>query len=569
MSGLLGEAGQAHVGGCGAGSVERESDEFSSYEESRLKAMYAFALGAASCGTSVESSLENKTDMAKDRSSHLSTACSMVEKVCLGDEDELRRLMHLLDHSSPVDDLGDGGTSSGSGRRAVVTCFLALEHSSRQLIIGRKDAIMPFPLVVAVPCYDALLAALEDWEGVIAMNNEQLTRTRNYEETKTWSNEDKGAWWTDRDRLDERIHEYMCNIQALLGVWRCLLAPTSSLSCLFPAAVESDVRGLVRSLLEKADCGAVKAKPGNKSGRNKPAVRIKHDEEMDENAKVTVLMHWIQFIAECETLTPEEQFGGVLQLLQSFVHSRGESAGIDEDDIKTVATDIWEVTSAFKDGNSDSAGQDVPSAGGDDNVSMEVDIAMYDEESDRSRLEGLKVPELKKLLKEQNQPLTGKKSDLVNRMCEYYSKQHLASQPTAQSSSSSSCSSSSSSSPGQNSSCHLVLILDELLQTLPFESMSMLHRKEVSRVPGLTVLMNLLLLHTQSRSITSNTASMKKETPRPANKLLSLAHCWYSIDPDANLLGTRSTMMHFMQPYATKWGWTGFVGEKPPSASIK
>jgi hypothetical protein len=112
-----------------------------------------------------------------------------------------------------------------------------------------------------------------------------------------------------------------------------------------------------------------------------------------------------------------------------------------------------------------------------------------------------------------------------------------------------------------------VLILDELLQTIPFENIPLLRHKEVSRVPGLTVLVNLLLLHTQQPL--NVCATKRNNDSTSSSKMLSLANCWYSIDPDANLLNTRNTMKEFMQPYATKWGWTGFVGEMPPVSSIK
>ena len=560
-----------------------------------LKSMYAFALGAASCGTSVESSLENKSEMGKDRSSQLSSACALVESICLGDDDKLRCLMTLLDNSSPTES-ADEMRSAGSSRRSVVTCFLTLEHSSRKVLIGRKDATVPFPFVVAVPCYDAILACLAEWEQVMEMNSSQLSRTKDPIAVKTWSNEDKATWWRDRDALDDRIQDYLREVQATLGVWRCLLVPTCLHGSSFSKDIDDKLRTRICTLAR--ECGAAKPKATKKSvkitntKKNMSSVNVSGDDDIvfwdddaSASAKVTVLMKWIHIISESGVLTSDEQIEAFFQVLTFFLMSRGVVGA--EAAVRTEATEIWEILFSFKQTEANENQLESHSS-----KEHPPDSVGYDEETDRQRLEGLKVPELRKLLKAHHQESSGKKSELVDRMCGFYAEQHAAAASTSSSEatgggrSSSSLPSPPSQLPSVSRGNHVVLILDELLQSIPLENIPLLRHKEVSRVPGLTVLVNLMLLHTPTHEqliAQSPTKQIHKQTQEQAQalahgsssssstreKMLSLARCWYSIDPDANLLDTRTTMRQFMQPYAAKWGWTGFVGEKPPSSAIK
>jgi len=119
---------------------------------------------------------------------------------------------------------------------------------------------------------------------------------------------------------------------------------------------------------------------------------------------------------------------------------------------------------------------------------------------------------------------------------------------------------------------HVVLILDEAMQALPWETLPCLRKHSCSRVPGLAVLLNLLLLHGRSDSepvvaAPSKTSGHVESSKK--NSLISLARCWYAVDPDDNLHRTRSTMMTFLEPYATKWRWRGYVGERPPDDMIR
>lgn len=632
LSGALGrqqsQGGSAGSGLTGLKAAKRKASAPCADTVCMLKSMYAFSLGAASCGTSVESSLENRSDMGKDRSSQLSSACVLVQSICLGDDEKLRRLMTLLDNSSSPglgsgsgsgSEIADGKASTAAGsRRPMVTCFMTLEHSSRQVIIGRKDATVPFPFVLAVPCYDAIIACLEEWERVLEMNSSQLARTKDAVDVKSWSNEEKGAWWRDRDVLDERIQAYMRGVQDALGVWRCLLVPACVHGSRFSDDIDSQIRSNIctfaRSFGTKLKPETTKKSAKNMNTKQSASMSVTGsgddgalfaaggdgDGGGDANAKITVLMYWIYFISECGVLTSDEQIEVFHHVIRHFLVAGGAvTAGAEaeaEAEIKNEATEIWEMLFSFKNKDKEDKNQSNSDVIQDNSVQVvsapatvmaveeEEECGGHDVDTERKRLERLKVPELRKLLKANQQDSSGKKSELVDRMCGFYAEKHapVSAAPTATVTPSTEAPASTAT-PTASRGNHVVLILDELLQCIPFENMPLLRHKEVSRVPGLTVLVNLLLLHTQTQTQTSPPEQKQKQKQAQAiassssssssstsgDKMLSLAHCWYSIDPDANLLGTRATMKQFMQPYAAKWGWTGFVGEKPPSCSIK
>jgi hypothetical protein len=502
-------------------------------ESEMLSSMYAFVLGTASCGTSVETSLENKSDMSKDRSSQLSTACQMVQQMCIGNDDVVRRVMKLLEYVPMA-------VSAPESREDMITCFLTLEHRSKEVIIGRKDSAVPFPFVVALPCYEELLACLEDWESIIEMNTSQLGKVKNYEEVKKWNNSDKGAWWNDRDLLDARILDFMSNIQSVLGVWRCLLVPKSLNTSRFPVDTESKIRSLFDALVKTSRKRVV------------PKSSTKKDNASKDDGLPSVLFFWLHYVCLVEVLSSDEQIECICQLLGFALADIG--IDVSNEDLLAAATGIWELTFSIK----------LEEKSGEKETDNEAQEVEYSDDlcapSARIRFESMKVPELRVMLKDLKLESSGRKSELIDRLVDYHSTEREA---AAQKDSVENTTKLSR----PKDSSHVVLILDELLQTIPFENIPLLRHKEVSRVPGLTVLVNLLLLHTQQPL--NVCATKRNNDSTSSSKMLSLANCWYSIDPDANLLNTRNTMKEFMQPYATKWGWTGFVGEMPPVSSIK
>jgi separase len=191
-------------------------------------------------------------------------------------------------------------------------------------------------------------------------------------------------------------------------------------------------------------------------------------------------------------------------------------------------------------------------------------------------LNNLKVTELRAMLKSMGQSGIGKKSELISAILSA-SASSKSTQPSS--------SSSSSSSPNQDStsSAHTILILDEALQCLPWESIPSLRNHNCSRVPGLAIFLSLILKRSpvieeqvndenvdininRGKNITMNSKTRHSEFTIPD---ISVKNCWYAIDIEGNLPTTRATMQNFISPYSDRWNWRGFVAEFPSDSTVK
>ncbi len=121
---------------------------------------------------------------------------------------------------------------------------------------------------------------------------------------------------------------------------------------------------------------------------------------------------------------------------------------------------------------------------------------------------------------------------------------------------------------------------DETLQDIPWESMPCLRKQACSRVPSLLYLLKKFssltatveqACVTQSSKGKENSSSRILEANASTSKSLTISarKCWYAVDPEGNLPGTRSTMMEFLNPLARQWSWRGFAGEMPPETTMK
>lgn len=254
--------------------------------------------------------------------------------------------------------------------------------------------------------------------------------------------------------------------------------------------------------------------------------------------------------------------------------------------------------------------------------SLDVDMELLSKQ-----LNSLKVTELRQLLKSSHLSAVGKKSDMVTRLMEHSgdaacprpsspsayedpqsvtvrSVANTSVLPSRLSSSLSSTSSSSySSNPtciGQSSGCtasagashadrscvgegsrpHTVLILDEVLQQIPWEVLPCLRAKKSSRVPSLALLVHMILRDSETTGIDAAAGHIKnsddvsckeKDNGAAGTSHLSspMSRTWYALDPEGNLPATRSTISAFLQPYIDRYGWEGFVGDIPSEEQAK
>ncbi|XP_054639816.1 separin [Dunckerocampus dactyliophorus] len=107
---------------------------------------------------------------------------------------------------------------------------------------------------------------------------------------------------------------------------------------------------------------------------------------------------------------------------------------------------------------------------------------------------------------------------------------------------------------GREEPCgHVVLILDKYLQRLPWESISILRSRSVSRMPSLQSLIAL---------------SIQKESEhQPILKHgVDTTSTFYLLDPDGNLGHTQE---HFRELFSSKRDWDGVCGRAPRSGQLE
>ncbi|KAM9362423.1 separin [Symphorus nematophorus] len=100
---------------------------------------------------------------------------------------------------------------------------------------------------------------------------------------------------------------------------------------------------------------------------------------------------------------------------------------------------------------------------------------------------------------------------------------------------------------------HVVLILDKYLQKLPWESISILKSRSVSRMPSLHSLIGLSIQKkTDSQSILKHGVDTKQ--------------VFYVLDPDANLGNSQD---RFKEWFSSKLDWEGVCGAAPDSGQLE
>jgi separase len=98
---------------------------------------------------------------------------------------------------------------------------------------------------------------------------------------------------------------------------------------------------------------------------------------------------------------------------------------------------------------------------------------------------------------------------------------------------------------------HIFLILDENLHRFPFEGLSVLSGKAVSRVPSLPFILAPLM--------------------DAENLVVDPTEAKYVIDPESNLTGTSDRIVPMVESIVAKhgWDWKGVVGTVPPPSFVE
>jgi hypothetical protein len=430
-----------------------------------------------------------------------------------------------------------------------------------------------------------------------------LHQTTSASEVASWGTTEKVKWWNGRDQLDQRVKTFLENMEYQLGPWRCLLSPCFRT---MPSNISDTCTESLLTLFRTYSSAREPKKKAQKKGTHAST----KDPIEDIDTVIKGVIPWLSMLLsprngleKCERVTGLNEV--LVCALSHLVEVDVDWARIEENALQVAIAlvDAYitsdEAVASVGDEISAVLSSSTPSApiknsGVAAGCDAEAVGAM------RSRVGLLKVTELKAELKDLGQDVSGKKSDLSVRLMECLEaqmqgshtedrKQHVI--QSAASGGTSSSSMSGKSIPAGRSNSHVTLILDESLQAIPWESIPLLRASSCSRVPSLTVLVNLLqskpvsnLLDTEALAIPADKKSKAKgskassssragtggmENGHARDHEISIARCWYAIDPDANLERTRETMMTFIEPFATKWQWPGYAGQRPPEEVIR
>jgi hypothetical protein len=500
----------------------------------------------SSCSTSLETSLE-QTSLEGSELISLKPIASLIQESCRGDLTALsqvnERLQTLLTHQQFT--------------HPLAICGLVFDHLNSRVLLTRLESssnsssfsfCCSFTVALETNSYQSLSRLVTDWNQLMEMNRTQLAETSDPDKVRGWKAADKKRWWLEREILDGRIERLLNEFEECLGVWRCLLTSSNTPLLLIPQSVRDSLCGWFLQFISS-------------SSVKKCAVSV------EVEGKVNELIPWLQLVLSEQAFDECDQITAVTELLTWILSHLLISQQDHEETISSADAILQRSIQLVREVRQRPTKQATgsPSCGGP--------VSSLDEIT--QRLSTLKVVDLKSELRSHGLEVSGKKGELHDRLLTHL---QSSSQP-------SSFVDSLSESPTSAPQPHLILILDETFQALPLECLPSLRSRSCSRIPSLLLLLHSLN-HVQPSPLTNETKLLtvslqnkaKKKTRREETeespdsseaKVLSLSKCWYSVDPEANLMNTRETMMAFMESYIAKWRWRGYAGQRPPDDMIR
>jgi len=170
----------------------------------------------------------------------------------------------------------------------------------------------------------------------------------------------------------------------------------------------------------------------------------------------------------------------------------------------------------------------------------------------------LKVAELRSRLLDLDQPTAGLKKDLVERLrSALLEEKKSAAEPTTPK-----AVVDGGMSPVIEKRGAVILVLDEVLQRLPWESMSFLSRCPVSRVPSLSCVLYHGLRAPRGVAPTAGARQQVFEG-------VQLQNAHFILDPNDNLPRSKAALGPLFKAMGGQLGWSGTVGETTSEESIR
>lgn len=114
---------------------------------------------------------------------------------------------------------------------------------------------------------------------------------------------------------------------------------------------------------------------------------------------------------------------------------------------------------------------------------------------------------------------------------------------------------------------HIFLILDDALQGIPWESISILQGKSVSRIPSLSFLQDKLDMidsWPRKEKVTSEAEDVRKDSCLTADA----RKVFYILNPEGDLKNTQNEFEGYLQGMQEN-GWNGIVGRPPMALEMK
>jgi hypothetical protein len=425
-------------------------------------------------------------------------------------------------------------------RKRQIIHTLCYEKYHGYLLIGRNCDEDSY--CVALPTSVSNLETV--WGNLLKENSLQLTQTLDAADVNQWSESRKKEWWIQRQRLDEDMKSFTVELQEKIGIWRCLFTALP--------ANKNETDNMEKLIINSINWSDII------SDATSPQLKYQPTES---------LLRWIVLVIfSCDStfLTQPISKNEAILLLENIFSSF--SLKCKGSNFRWVETLI----DTF--------------LGRHEEKITPTSIRSENKET----YENLNVNELKLKLKTIGLQTTGKKIDLISRLTEYdHQKQTLKAEIQAT----------------KIQPLHYlnhIIVLDEILQTFPWENIPVLTGRMCSRIPNLFVLENILHYSADSSTMTNaleqKTSELAIRSVKKQNKNKStdtddrlteatklskkdvfsdislavpLSRCWYCIDPDNNLARTRDTMASFIEPVGRNLGWQGWIGSKPTESEVR
>lgn len=548
--------------------------------------LHAFFVGASSSFLSLErstlsSSVTGKTDTNVDERS----GADIVQAMLNGDQQAQKQIETLVREVLLRDTKNNGQLHPETGTINRV-CFLTLDVASDAVLGGAwtPDSVS----VQAISGGVQVSALIERWHDLLDRHHQQLHGTKDASSAARMSERDKQRWWKQREDMDAGIASILSELQALLGPLIPLLTGSSSTDTCMDNADRSR-RENQRQILcddEDNDDDLLSAIPGDDDDefdrlvsavanefhlRDSPDLISTADNDQNENCGAssnishTDTNYEDMKVTDLKALLKDRGLpvaGKKAELVARLQQPQPSSSSLPVAPLKTPSK-----ASSSIDSVSFAAAKTASKLGSFTTLPPPPSM------SSTSLFPSTPAATTSKAKMQRAAPAstvaTSRKTATCTTGTTTMKRKTTVLAPTSTVHTKSSRPEASTVSQQHQ---HTIILLDEIFQALPIESMPCLRRQSCSRVLGLPLLIDLLLRNKcRIASTTAKTTSSKSSKAETQQQLrsLSAAKTWYALDSENNLPSTRSALQPFFADCEQRWQWPGYVGSVPSEDVVR